>query len=61
MKAPVSVEQVVVEPPEGTDRQKAADAIVGSIMASAVFDTSFGNNEHNMVSASLQLIQCCTC
>lgn len=38
MKAPVSVEQAVVEPPEGTDRQKAADATVGSIMASAVFD-----------------------
>lgn len=37
MKAPVSAEQAVVEPPEGTDRQKAADAIVGSIIASAVF------------------------
>lgn len=38
LKKPVEVESPVVKPPDGVDHEKAADAIVGSIMASAAFD-----------------------
>lgn len=34
----IEIDHPIVQPPEGTDLQKAADAIVGSIMASAVLD-----------------------
>ena len=35
---PVKVKGAVIKPPEGVNQQKAADAIVGSIMASAAMD-----------------------